>query len=226
MRLTFTKLALFGAVALTIAVSNSQSASAQCRTAAAVNIEAQNPTAMNVCATLESTFTTTIIDPSFGDVGVTNKLNEIGCLVMSTAGALNEANTNCTNGTTTIPDMARVVSRLGTGTAGAIAIAGAFPTQEVRIQFQVADNNITCPAGPALKLARLFSDQPTTAATWTWDGDADLSGSNTGAIIGAAPTDADGDLTILIGAEIQNDATDTRYQSGNCEGAFTVTMFY
>lgn len=245
MKLTFTKLAMIGAVALTFAVS-SQEAQAQCAVTTAVTFDAEVPETMNICATIDNTFTTQVTDIDFGVIGATNSdgsggaTDTPGCLLMlpTAAGVIDESNASCGGVAVTDGRRARIVSSTGTGTLGLIDILpnGAFVDQEVRLQFDVLNRTMTCagdgvaPDSAHLLIHSLTSDQGTTAASWVWD--TDLTTSNENAVIGADDT-ADstdpltaGSLAINIGAEIWTDGTGDVYESGTCQGSFNVTLFY
>lgn len=242
MKLTFTKLAMISAVVLTLAAINPQEAQAQCtQVGAAVTFDAQFPETLNICATIDNTFVTAVTDVNFQTVGATNSAvaQDVGCLIMAAdaAGTIDEDNTACNGGTVGLPPMARLVSNDEAGVAGLIALDGAFPDQEVRLQFNVVDRTLVCTDGALagttadLVIQRLFTDQ-TTPATWTYNGtdEATTNADPLANVIGAANTDAagptGGDLDIYIGAEIQTDNTANLYESGACNGSFEVTLFY
>lgn len=234
MKLTFTKLATIGAVVLTLATFNAQEASAQCAVTQAVTWDAQYPETFNICATIDNKFETLVTDIDFQTIGATNATGEAGCLILdaATGGTIDESNSTC-NGPVAAPVMARLVSDDEAGEPGAIVIEGAFPNQEVRLAFDVTDRVIACTddaglgsgTSADLVIQRLFTDQTTTAAEWVYDG-TDVATSTAAATVGEADTDASGDLTIYIGAEIQTDGTGDPYHSGACEGSFDVTLFY
>ena len=241
MKLTFTKLAAISAVVLTFATIDSKPASAQCRaalTAIGGGVHAQVPQDMAICATVANTFTTALTDINFGSIGVTNATGQFGCLKMAPAtGTLDESNLLCTGRAAALPAMARVVSRTGTGTSGLIAITGAFPSQEIRVLLNVANQELACAGidgattSAPLLFGRIHTDAGTggtgagTPANWAFN--TDLAASNTAATMGSFVTAAaTGNVTIGVGAEIQNNGTNNRYVSGTCEGAFNVTLFY
>lgn len=229
MKLTFTKLATISAVVLTLAVINSPSAHAVCRTTATnATFDSQLPEDMAICATVANTFATALTDINFGTIGATNAAGEFGCLVLNTDSTYNEANDACTGRTAGLPALARVVARAASGTAGILAVDNAFPTQEIRLAFNVTSNAIACVDGAAdpatgLLLGRIFTDGATGAE---WNFDTDVATSNTNATMGSFMTDNTGDVTILVGAEIQNSGTADRYLTGECQGTFDLTMFY
>ncbi len=219
-----TKWAMIGAVVLTFAMQ-SQSAQAACAVAT-VNgaFNAQDPENIQVCALIDNTFSTEVTDVDFGTIGATAFLGETGCLIMDpvVAGTINEDNlVPCGS-----PAVARIVSDDEAGTPGLIEIlaGGAFNNQEMRMQFQVADPEMTCASGPSLFLSELLSDQTTPAE---WENTGNVATDNTNAVIGAGDTDGTGALEIYIGATIMTDITNAaRYESGACEGQFQVTLFY
>lgn len=218
------KMAAIGAVVLTFAMQADE-AKAQCAVAAAVTFEAQVPETLDICATIDNTFTTLVTDVNFETIGVTSNTGEYGCAIMaaSAAGTIDESNAApCSAG----DGIARIVSDDEAGVAGLIAIqaAGAFSNQEMRLQFQVPTDTLTCQgASPQLYIGRLVTDQATTAAVW----DADDAAPNTDTIIGAADTAANGSLNIYIGAELRTDDTSSvPYEDGACLGSFDVTLFY
>lgn len=144
-------LALAGAVALGSALSGG-SAWAACATGTANNIDAQDPFVVNLCATVENTFVTTVDDVNFGNIGVTGWAAESGCLIMNPDGTFDESNAACVGSYGAAPTVARIVSEddggATPGTPGAINIAGAFPNQEVRMWFQLQQTtNEVAPSG-------------------------------------------------------------------------------
>lgn len=219
-----TRLAAISAVVLTFAM-NTQEAQAQCAVAQADVIDAQVAETLDICALIDNTFTSLVTDVDFETIGATSNTGEYGCAIMaaSAAGTIDEGNAAPCSATDGI---ARIVSDDEEGTAGLIAIqaAGAFINQEVRLQFQVPTDTLTCQGtSPPLYIGRLVTDQATTLAVW----DADDAAPNTDTIIGAADTDGTGALDIYIGAEIRTDDTSSApYESGTCAGTFEVTLFY
>lgn len=225
MRLTkWIRMAAIGAVVLTCAMQADE-AKAQCAVAQAVTFNAQVPETIDICASIDNTFTTLVTDVDFQTIGVTSNTGEYGCAIMAAgaAGAIDENNAApCSAG----DGIARIVSDDEAGVAGLIAIqaGGAFVNQEMRLQFQVPTETLTCQgASPPLYIGRLVTDQATTLAVW----DTDDPAPNTDTIIGAADTDAGGALNIYIGAELRTDDTSsTPYEDGACTGSFEVTLFY
>lgn len=224
------KLAMISAVVLTFALKQ-ETAQAACNTATAGSIEAEVPYDINVCATIDNTFTVAVTDLDFGTVGATHKPAQHGCLIMTpgATGTLDESNATCSS---TDADRARLVSddQLGTSALISIPATGAFNTQEVRMLIQVDEEEMACTGtdSPPLIIGALLSDQ-TTPASWSFDAGADATARNTAAVYGIATTAADGALNIYIGGEIRTDATaaaDAVYPSGTCEGTFNVTLFY
>ncbi|MFN3826038.1 MAG: hypothetical protein ACK4NR_00260 [Micavibrio sp.] len=232
MKLTnLAKMAMIGAVALGFAMSG-QEAKAQCAVTQAVTFDAQVPETMDICATIDNQFDTTVTDVDFETIGATSNVGEYGCLIMDAvaAGTIDEDNTAV--GCSDTDGIARLVSDDEAGTPGLIAISGAFPNQEVRLQFimgtAAGDEELTCQGtSPPLLIGRLFTDQATTVAEWNLDDGADNTARNAAAVIGAADTDVSGDLDIYIGAELRTDETSgAPYESGACAGDFDVTLFY
>lgn len=223
------KLAMISAVVLTLAATT-QKAHAVCDTEAGEVINAEVPHTMQVCANIDNVFTADVTDLDFGTVGATHKTAEYGCLVMTAgaAGTLDESNA-CN--VSAAGDRAQLVSDDQAGTAGFIDIAAgnAFNSQEVRMLIQVADEELLCQgASPPLVIGELRSDQ-TTPAVWEFDDGADVATRNTAADYGVGDTAVDGALEIYIGGELRTDSTaadNLVYESGTCEGSFTVTMFY
>lgn len=220
-----TRLAAISAVVLGFAM-HAQDAQAQCvNVAQALVFDAQVPETLNVCATVDNTFTTQVTDIDFQTVGATYDTGDYGCAILAAAagGAIDESNATCS-----ASGLARIVSDDQIGQAGLIAIqaGGAFNSQEVRLQFTVNDPIIDCPTGSDFILGSLFSNQ-TTPATWDYTGVGNIAADNAAAVTGAGNTGVGGDLNIYIGAELRTDeAAAAPYDSVTCDGAFDVTLYY
>ena len=229
-------LAIAGAVALGFAISGGPAWAQACQTDVVGTMDAQVPFAMDLCANVENTFTTSHDDADFGDIGVTGWLGQSGCLIMADDGDMDETNTACLGSYGAAPTIARIVAEDSAGVdvdgvPGQIEITGAFPDQEIRMWFQVDQTgNDVAPTGggggPSLYITQLTA---TTGAAgvntqdglWTIDATdapeapdltaADLAAQNLAVDPAgntyAGDTDAAGALTIQIGATIQTDGT-------------------
>ena len=158
-------MAMVSAVALGFAMSGGSAwAVNNCALATAVNIDAQDPTTLNICAQVANTFGTTVDDADFHNIGATGWTGQSGCLIMNNDGTFDETNTACLGSYGVAPVIARIVSEDSAGAAipgqpGEINITGAFPDQEIRMWFQVQEttNEIAPDAavGPSLWYTQL-----------------------------------------------------------------------
>lgn len=225
-------LAMAGAVALGCAFGGG-SAWAACAVGTVGTIDAQDPFTMNLCMAVQNTFTTSVDDVDYGNVGVTGWLGEAGCLIMNTDGTFDESNTACLGSTGAAPTVARIVAEDSAGAAvpgtpGLVSITGAFPDQEVRLWFelQTTTNEIAPQGGiaatsPSMWIAGLLAEVGATgvqtqAGVWEIDAAetaeaADLAAADTLALdptnYFAGDTDAAGAIDIAIGATVQTDST-------------------
>jgi hypothetical protein len=245
--------AAVGAVVLGFAMSGS-SAWAVCDTTNGVNIDAQDPFTMNICAAVENTFLTDVTEPDFGNIGVTGWGGESGCLIMNPDGTFDEDNGLC-EGAAGVPTIARIVSEdsLGTpnpGIPGELAITGAFPDQEIRAWFELATTTNEMPplgggGGPSLWITELRADVGATGVAGqdgVWQIDAaempEAADEAAADLIAQDPanhfeatTDGTGALDINIGATIQTDTTFDYagggiYDTDSYEGDFDIVLFW
>lgn len=229
MKLTnLAKMAMIGAVALGFAMTSNE-AKAQCNTTNAVDIDAQVPYTMDICAAIDNVFTVDVTEPDFGTLGVTHETGEYGCAELAAVAAGTVVEDGVCSSYGNLTGLARIVSDDQLGTAGLIQIdaGGAFNSQEIRLQFQVANADMDCGVGnPALIIGELTTDQATPA---TWANTGDIVADNAAATIGADVTSPTGALDIYIGAQVwtdENEPSTAVYDTGTCEGEFTITMFY
>lgn len=228
------RMAAVSAVALGFAVSGG-SAWAACAVATPQNIDAQDPFQVQLCANVENTFGTDVTDVNFGNVGVTGWAAESGCLYLLPDGTFDESNTACLGSGGAAPVTARIVAEDSAGIpalgVGQIEINGAFPDQEIRMWFQVAQTtNEVDPdvaVGPSMWITQLVATtdglavggQGVNVQDGLWE--IDVADAPEAANLAQADTDqqadadtykgttdaATGDLTISIGATIQTDTT-------------------
>ncbi len=209
-------MAAVGAVALGFAMSGGSAwAVNNCTTATATNIDAQDPTTLNICAQVANTFGTLVDDADFHNVGATGWAGESGCLIMNNDGTFDETNAACLGSYGAAPVIARIVSEDSAGAAipgqpGEINITGAFPDQEIRMWFQVQETtNEIAPdggVGPSLFLTQLTATTDALAVgglgTNTQDGlwTIDVADTPEAPALPAADTAAQNDVAAADGA--------------------------
>ena len=228
------RMAAVSAVALGFAMSGG-SAWAACLVADPQNIDAQDPFQVQLCANVENTFGTLVTDVNYGNVGVTGWAGESGCLYLLPNGTFDESNTACLGSGGAAPVTARIVAEDSVGIpalgVGQIEIAGAFPDQEIRMWFQVAQttNEVPplVPGTPSMWITQLVATTDGLAlggnGVNVQDGLWEIDVAEAPELPNLAQADTDqqadlatykgttdavsGDLTISIGATIQTDTT-------------------
>lgn len=176
------------------------------------------PTPVTVSAAMDNNFTVESTDVDFGTIMITSAAGETGELAMGTDGTLDDSgNTD---------PIARLLSDAAAGQPGVLDITGGLPDTTVFIRYSnVVD--LTCVSGcaganPDIIVARIVDDMPSQSGAWSVD-DADPDGD---AIAGEGITDNTGAISLNIGVTLRTENTNDRYQSGDYEGSFDVTLEY
>lgn len=176
------------------------------------------PTPVTVSAAMNNNFAVEATDVDFGTLMITSAAGETGELAMATDGTIDDSgNTD---------PVARLLSDAAAGQPGILGLTGGLPDTTVFIRYSnVVD--LTCVSGcvgvnPDIVVARIVDDMPGQPGAWSVD-DADPDGD---AVAGEGVTDGAGAITINIGVTLRTENTNDRYQSGDYEGTFDVTLEY